>query len=402
MQKLKEKAEAKEKEVYAGWLKEVTEEDGKFSGLEVWKRTYEPEKEAKKKSEKKEDKNKEKKQTTTTKILLKVGKRMVQPLYCGILEALAKTFEEASGALLSTTTTSEEKAKGTDKDNNDGYPDDENVISIKTQSTHTRYRSEAGEFYFENVATGDVTWDLPDDGTFEDETLEQATEKLAEKDATVVPLVSVLNAVAGLLLVNRFHGSKDNPVHHKKFHQFKLVAGQRLVSSIKVIVDSVKATLEEGKATVEACTAQVSALMIGVVNGDKKAAMCAEIMKSPVFHDQSIGPIATQLLGFITSIVDQKIAEVMSHVQVVIGTVLAELAAAKAFAKETVAEETAANGLPSAEMVESYKDQPLLAATVLTKVDEALALLQTKIDETIQQLLLALAAMVCNYENEAE
>ena len=332
MQKLKEKAEAKEKEVYAGWLKEVTEEDGKFSGLEVWKRTYEPEKEAKKKSEKKEDKNKEKKQTTTTKILLKVGKRMVQPLYCGILEALAKTFEEASGALLS----------------------------------------------------------------------EQATEKLAEKDATVVPLVSVLNAVAGLLLVNRFHGSKDNPVHHKKFHQFKLVAGQRLVSSIKVIVDSVKATLEEGKATVEACTAQVSALMIGVVNGDKKAAMCAEIMKSPVFHDQSIGPIATQLLGFITSIVDQKIAEVMSHVQVVIGTVLAELAAAKAFAKETVAEETAANGLPSAEMVESYKDQPLLAATVLTKVDEALALLQTKIDETIQQLLLALAAMVCNYENEAE
>ena len=70
-----------------------------------------------------------------------------------------------------TTTTSEEKAKGTDKDNNDGYPDDENVISIKTQSTHTRYRSEAGEFYFENVATGDVSWELPDGGTFEDETL---------------------------------------------------------------------------------------------------------------------------------------------------------------------------------------------------------------------------------------
>ena len=166
MQKLKEKAEAKEEEVYAGWLKEVTEEDGKFSGLEVWKRTYEPEKEAKKKSEKKEDKNKEKKQTTTTKILLKVGKRMVQPLYCGILEALAKTFEEASGALISEQATEKLAEKDATV-----VPDDENVISIKTQSTHTRYRSEAGEFYFENVATGDVTWDLPDDGTFEDETL---------------------------------------------------------------------------------------------------------------------------------------------------------------------------------------------------------------------------------------
>ena len=74
---------------------------------------------------------------------------------------------KATQNVADTTTASEEKAQGTDQDDKN---DDGNVVSVKKKS-HTRYKSEAGDYYFENVATGETTWKMPDGGTFEDDVL---------------------------------------------------------------------------------------------------------------------------------------------------------------------------------------------------------------------------------------